>query len=39
MMPNEAIKVTMEVPPKLIRGSGTPTTGNSPVTIPVLTKV
>ncbi len=30
--------VTMEVPPWLINGNGTPTTGNRPTTIPMLIK-
>ncbi len=36
-IPNAAISVTMEVPPKLISGNGSPTTGSSPETMPMLT--
>jgi hypothetical protein len=37
-IPNPAMSVTIDVPPKLTNGSGIPTTGTSPVTIAVLTK-
>lgn len=36
-MPKPIIKVRMEVPPRLTSGKGTPTTGNKPETIPMLT--
>ena len=36
-IPKPAISVTIEVPPKETRGSGTPTTGTSPVTMAVFT--
>jgi len=34
---NPAKRVTIEVPPALTSGSGTPTIGNSPDTMPALT--
>src|SRR5690606_4627194 len=37
-IPKPAIKVTMDVPPALTSGNGTPTTGRSPDTMPALTK-
>ncbi len=36
-MPNPASSVTIDVPPALTSGSGTPTTGISPMTIAELT--
>jgi hypothetical protein len=36
-MPKPAIKVTIDVPPKLTRGRGTPTTGSNPDTMPMFT--
>jgi hypothetical protein len=36
-IPNPAHRVTIEVPPALTSGSGTPTTGNKPVTMAVFT--
>ena len=36
-MPKLASSVTMDVPPKLTSGKGTPTTGSIPDTIPALT--
>src|SRR5690606_11913995 len=35
--PKPASRVTADVPPKLSRGMGTPTTGNRPATMPPLT--
>ena len=37
-IPNPAMSVTIDVPPKLTSGRGMPTTGPRPVTIAVLTK-
>ena len=36
-IPNPAMRVTNDVPPYLTSGSGTPTTCNSPATMPLLT--
>jgi hypothetical protein len=36
-IPKPASRVTIDVPPALIRGRGTPTTGSKPVTMAVLT--
>ena len=32
------MRVRLDVPPLLMRGSGTPTTGSSPVVMPIFTK-
>ena len=37
-IPRPIINVTLDVPPLLIRGKGTPTTGRIPVVIPIFTK-
>ena len=37
-IPRLAIRVRLDVPPLLMRGSGTPTTGSNPVVIPIFTK-
>jgi hypothetical protein len=36
--PKAIIIVTIEVPPKEIKGRGIPTTGRIPLTIPIFTK-
>ena len=36
-IPKPSSKVTIDVPPKLTKGSGTPTTGRIPATIPMFT--
>ena len=36
--PKPSINVTIEVPPALTKGKGTPTTGRIPATMPILTK-
>ena len=37
-IPSPIINVTLDVPPLLIRGKGTPTTGRIPIVMPILTK-
>ena len=36
-MPNPMKRVTMEVPPRLMRGNGRPMTGSNPDTMAILT--